>query len=96
MTDFGRRAGDMAKDTYDADKDGTVDNAEKLQGSTKAQVRDHTPKAHTHTQAQISDLSHDAQKIKGVVVDDAAKADTKVLAYDSASSTLKYVEAAAA
>ena len=39
--------GDMSKSTYDTDDDGVVDNSEKLEGSTKVQVQDHTPKAHT-------------------------------------------------
>ncbi len=38
--------GDMLKSVYDTDNDGTVDDAEKLEGSTKAQVQDHTPQAH--------------------------------------------------
>lgn len=33
--------GDMQKDTYDADKDGVVDNSEKLEGKTKNEVQDH-------------------------------------------------------
>jgi len=40
-------AGDMLKSTYDIDASGVVDNADKLDGSTKAEVQDHTPKAHT-------------------------------------------------
>ncbi|KKN53770.1 hypothetical protein LCGC14_0598630, partial [marine sediment metagenome] len=40
-------AGDMLKSIYDADNNGIVDNAEKLEGSTKSEVQDHTPKAHT-------------------------------------------------
>lgn len=39
--------GDMYKSTYDTDGGGIVDNSEKLGGSTKAQVQDHTPKSHT-------------------------------------------------
>lgn len=38
--------GDMTKAVYDTDEDGTVDDSEKLEGSTKAEVQDHTPKAH--------------------------------------------------
>ena len=38
--------GDMLKATYDADLDNVVDNSEKLEGSTKAQVQNHTPIAH--------------------------------------------------
>ncbi len=39
--------GDMLKSVYDTDDDGIVDNSEQLEGSTKVQVQDHTPKAHT-------------------------------------------------
>jgi len=45
---------------------------------------------HTHTESEVTDLAHDADKIKGVEVDDAAKADTKVLAYDTASGKIAY------
>jgi len=44
--------GDMLKSVYDTDDDGIVDNSEKLEGSTKAQVQDHTPKAHNLGGAQ--------------------------------------------
>ena len=91
MTDFGRRTGDMKKSDYDSDGDGVVDNSEKLEASTKAQVQDHTPKSHTHTEAQISDLDHDALKIKGVIVNDAAIGDQKVLAYDLGTQRIVYI-----
>jgi len=42
----GGGTGDMLKSVYDTDDDGVVDNSEKLEGSTKAQVQDHDPKAH--------------------------------------------------
>ncbi len=83
--------GNMLKSVYDADKDGIVDNSSKLENKSKAQVQDHTPKSHTHTESQISDLDHDALKIKGVIIDDAAKADQKVLAYDLASQNIVYI-----
>jgi len=38
--------GDMLKATYDTEPNGVVDNAEKLEGSTKAEVRDHFVKEH--------------------------------------------------
>ncbi len=38
--------GDMAKSVYDTGDNGVVDNSEKLEGSTKTQVQDHTPKGH--------------------------------------------------
>jgi len=39
--------GDMFKSVYDPNADGVVKDSDKLEGSTKAQVQDHTPKAHT-------------------------------------------------
>jgi len=39
--------GDMLKSVYDPDADGVVNDSDKLEGSTKTQVQDHTPKAHT-------------------------------------------------
>lgn len=40
-------AGDMTKAVYDINENDIVDNSEKLEGSTKAGVQNHTPKAHT-------------------------------------------------
>jgi len=39
--------GDMKKSDYDPNADEVVKDSDKLEGSTKAQVQDHTPKAHT-------------------------------------------------
>lgn len=47
LVEAGIGAGDMLKSIYDTDDDGVVDNSEKLEGSTKSEVQDHTPKAHT-------------------------------------------------
>jgi len=90
VTDFGRRAGDMSKSVYDTDDDGAADNAEALEGKTLAEVQDHTPKTHTHTESQIADLDHNALKIVGVPVDDTDKGAGKVLAYNSISENLEY------
>jgi hypothetical protein len=52
--------GDMTKAVYDTDGDGVVDDSEKLESSTKAQVQDHTPKAHTlasHSSKAHSELT---------------------------------------
>jgi len=42
-----RRLGDMLKSTYDPGENGVVDNSEKLEGSSKASVRNHAPITHT-------------------------------------------------
>ena len=57
--------GDMLKSTYDIDENGIVDNSEKLEGSSKAQVQDHIPKIHAlsaHTAAS-SDVNMGGKKI---------------------------------
>ncbi|MBW8035622.1 MAG: hypothetical protein FVQ79_08330 [Planctomycetes bacterium] len=95
MTDFGRRAGDMKKSVYDTNGDGVVDNSELLEGSSKAAVQTHTPASHTHLEVDVTDLDHDAQKVKGVIINDAAKADQKVLAYDSGTDRIVYITPAA-
>ncbi|HEA66030.1 hypothetical protein LCGC14_1989160 [marine sediment metagenome] len=95
MTDFGRRAGDMKKSVYDTNGDGVVDNSELLEGSSKAAVQTHTPASHGHGVADISGIVHDASKIAGVVINDAAKADQKVLAYDSGTDRIVYITPAA-
>ncbi|GAH86185.1 unnamed protein product, partial [marine sediment metagenome] len=69
-------------------------DAETLGGYNLAQVRDHTPKIHTHVEANITDLIHDAQKVKGVIIDDTDIADQKVLAYDSGTERIVYIEPA--
>jgi len=59
-TPEGGDGGDMAKTVYDTDDDGVVDNAEKLEGSTKAEVQDHVPQAHTlasHSTKSHSELT---------------------------------------
>jgi len=94
MTDFGRRSGDMFKSDYDTNDNDVVDNASKLAGSTKGEVQNHAPQTHNHTESQISDLDHDALKIKGVIINDAAIADQKVLAYDSGTQRIIYIEQA--
>jgi len=60
LSEAGVGAGDMLKSTYDTDEDGVVDNSEKLEGSTKAEVQDHTPKAHllgAHTADTLANLN---------------------------------------
>ncbi|GAH50075.1 unnamed protein product [marine sediment metagenome] len=69
-------------------------DAETLGGYNLAQVRDHTPKTHTHVEANITDLDHNALKVKGVIIDDTDIADQKVLAYDSGTERIVYIEQA--
>ena len=53
--------GDMLKSVYDTDDDGVVDNSEKLEGSTKAQVQNHAPQAHktSHQDGGSDEISID-------------------------------------
>jgi len=57
--------GDMLKSMYDVGKNGIVDNSEKLEGSSKAQVQDHTPKGHVLSAHEnpTSDISMNTKKI---------------------------------
>ena len=48
------KAGDMKKSVYDADGDGVVDNAQKLDGRTAAQF---AAAQHSHAMSQVSGLS---------------------------------------
>ena len=82
--------GDMKKSDYDTNDDGVVDNSEKLEGSTKSEVQDHEPKDHDHLEEDITDLDHNAQKIKGIEVDDTDIDDGKILKYNSTSGKLEY------
>jgi len=64
----GAGAGDMLKSVYDTDNDGVVDNSEKLNGRTEAEVQDHAPKghaneAHTTSMATAAELAlHEADE----------------------------------
>jgi len=64
--------GDMTKAVYDTNDDGIVDNSEKLEGSTKAEVQNHAPQAHTHPCSDLTDhdkAAHDALNIDADTVD---------------------------
>jgi len=94
-------SGDMTKAVYDIDDNGTVDNSEKLEASTKAQVQDHTPKVHTlasHSTKDHAELTgvtsdlHHAQvhtlpSHSDVTV--ASPADKEGLVYESGTSLWK-------
>lgn len=57
--------GDMLKSTYDPNDDGKVVDSDKLEGSTKAQVRAHSPQSHalnSHT-APTNHISMNGKKI---------------------------------
>ena len=55
----GGGSGDMLKSVYDTDDDGIVDNSEKLEGSTKSEVQNHSPIAHaaSHQDGGADELS---------------------------------------
>jgi len=59
--------GDMQKSVYDTDDDGVVDDSEKLEGKTLAQVQDHAPKAHaaSHKDGGADEL--DASELAGAL-----------------------------
>lgn len=91
--------GDMLKSVYDIDEDGLVGDSEKLEGSTKVQVQDHVPQAHTlgshsskaHTElTSVSADQHGDTKVNTKVVDEANIGDGKTLLYRTASGKLEY------
>ena len=60
--------GDMLKTVYDTEPNDIVDNTEKLEGLTKAEVQDHVPQTHalhSHTNPG-SNISMDSKKIVNV------------------------------
>jgi hypothetical protein len=73
----GGAGGDMEKSVYDTNSNGVVDNSEKLEGSTKAEVQDHAPKTH--------DLSSDRHPDVNVT----SPTDGQILLYDGGSEKWK-------
>ena len=78
-------AGDMLKSTYDVDENGIVDNSEKLQGSSKAQVQDHTPKTHKLNSHSLPDDNVNLNSKKIISLADPAT--------DQEAATKSYVDA---
>lgn len=76
-------AGDMEMADYDQDADGKVDDSEKLDGQTPAQVRVHTPQAHTldsHSEKKLDQLDEKTPgsgvTVDGCLVKDGRAADS--------------------
>ncbi len=80
-------SGDMTKAVYDTNLDNTVDDADKVDGEHAAAFAD---AVHTHVEADVTDLDHDAVKIQGKPVNDAAIGNDKILVYKTATGTLVY------
>ena len=76
----GGAGGDMEKTVYDTDNDGVVDDSEKLEGQTKAEVQDHPAKTH--------DLSSDRHPDVNVV----SPSDGQMLIYDAVSEQWKNLD----
>jgi len=55
---------------------------------------DYTPFGHTHVEADITNLLHDAIRIKGKTIDDSAISDGKVLVYRTSGDKLQYEDQA--
>ena len=72
--------GDMEKTVYDTDNDGVVDDSERLEGQTKAEVQDHPAKTH--------DLSSDRHPDVNVV----SPSDGQMLIYDAVSEQWKNLD----
>lgn len=79
----------MKKSVYDIDGDGVVDEAS---AAPWAGITDKpatfAPSSHTHTESEITDLSHDAVAIDGISVDLTGIADTNALVYDSGTNKI--------
>lgn len=56
----------------------------------QTQIDGKAASSHNHAESDITDLDHDAQKIKGKTVDDTDIANTKLLKYNSTSGNLEY------
>lgn len=83
---------DMLKSVYDPNADGVVKDSDKLEGSSKSEVRVHEPLSHDHLEADITDLDHDAQKIKNKPVDAPTVGDDgKALTYNYGEDRYKHV-----
>jgi len=76
----GGAGGDMEKTVYDTDNDGVVDDSEKLEGQTKAEVQDHPAKTH--------DLSSDRHPDVNV----SSPSDGQMLIYDEPSKQWKNLD----
>jgi len=83
----GGGGGDMLKAVYDMDDDGVVDNSEKLEGSTKAQVQDHAPKEHGNEAHNPDFLSSESDptvdtSLKGITLTQVRDHDPKTHIHD--------------
>lgn len=79
---------------YKAGPTGTAGTTSSAGGMQQHGNEWHTPdfaeEVHTHVEADITDLDHDAQKIKGKPVDDSSIGDNRILVYKVASDSLVY------
>jgi hypothetical protein len=76
----GGAGGDMEKSVYDANDNGVVDNSEKLEDSTKAEVQDHPAKAHDLSSERHPDVSV------------SSPSDGQMLIYDGTSQKWKNLD----
>jgi hypothetical protein len=82
--------GDMQKTVYDSDDSGVVDLAESVPWTgITGKPSTYTPAAHTHVESDISNLDHDADKIKSKSID-TPSSDNTYAYYDSNTDTIKW------
>jgi len=88
--------GDMLKSVYDTNANGIVDNSEKLEGKTLAEVRDHAPKAHhtTHEPGGTDPVSLNFKDLADTPSSYSGQA-SKVVAVKSTEDGLEFVSPAA-
>src|SRR3990170_3288681 len=73
----GSGSGDMTKAVYDPNENSIVDNSEKLDGKTVAEVQDHDPKDHTHPVSELTGHDkavHDGLGINAAALEGSSKA----------------------
>lgn len=83
----GGGSGDMLKSAYDLNDNGIVDQAENVPWSgVTGKPSTFTPAAHTHVEADITDLLHNAVQLQGRDIATAAPAEGEVLGWDSGAN----------
>ena len=66
-------------------------NAGMTQHGNEFHTPDFSEVGHTHTESNITDLSHDATKIKGKIIDSSAIGNDKALVYKAASDKIEFI-----
>ncbi len=79
-------SGDMTKAVYDTNDDGTVNSAENADTVDGQHASAFAAASHTHTEDDITDLSHDAVKLQGRTLAATAPTNGQALVWNNTSS----------